>query len=131
MSTFDYTDIEAAAVSLISDFGRTVTLVQLDPGPTVVGKPWQGSTAPRTAPLSTKSVSAVFVEPHSLTQLGRECVSDDFVRRCTNVAIVATSSNLEPYNELLDSDGSRWKITTTATLKPGGVNLLAYVGLSR
>lgn len=131
MASFDYTDIEASALELIVSFGRSVTLVQLDPGPTVAGKPWQGSTAPRTAPLATKSVSAVFVEPHSLTQLGRECVSDDFVRRCTNVAIVATSSNLEPYNELLDSDGSRWKITTTATLKPGGVNLLAYIGLSR
>ncbi len=128
---FDYTEIEAAALSLVQDFGRIITLVELDPGPSTPSQPWLGSNAPRTSPLSTKSVSAVFVEPHSLTMLGRNAVSDDFLSRCTSVCIVATSSSLEKFSELLDSDGSRWKITAVQTLTPGPVTLLAYLGLKR
>lgn len=131
MAAFDYTDIEATALELCISFGRLVTLVQLDPGPSMVGKPWQGSNAPRTTPLSTKQLSAVFVEPHSLTALGRDAVSDDFLRRCTSIAICATSSSLEKFSELLDTDGSRWQITGVQTLTPGPATLLAYVGLKR
>jgi hypothetical protein len=130
-AAFDYTEIEATALELCIQFGRSVTLIELDPGPSTPSQPWLGSNVPRTAPLSTKVVSGVFVEPHSLTALGRNAVSDDFLSRCTSVCIVATSASLEKFSELLDTDGSRWKITAVQTLTPGPATLLAYVGLKR
>jgi hypothetical protein len=136
---FEYTELAADVLELITEFAsdattgtiREVTLLQLNAAPTNPAKPWLPGNV-RTAPVATKVVPAVFVDPSSLDALGREATRDDsWVARSTQVAIIATTESLEKYNEMVDTDGSRWKVTGVRMLKPGPINLLAYIGVSR
>ena len=131
MATIDYSEFADLALELCTEFGRTVTIVQLDSGSSNPAEPGYNSVDPRTAPLATKTLSAVFVDPSSLQELGRGADRPDWVARSSQIAIVASTENLEKYNELIDSDGARYKITGCKTLKPGPLALVAYLGVSR
>lgn len=128
---FDYTSIAATAKSLVAQFGRTVTFVELGDVPADPAKPYLGSASPRGAPKQTLALPAVFVEPSSLQALGRGDVSDDFLKRSTQIALVFSATALEPFDEIIDTDTSRWKIQDLSRLKPGAVDLLWFVGLKR
>lgn len=128
---FDYTDIAAFAVEMVAEYGRQVTFVELGDVPADAAKPWLGASAPRTSPASTLSVMAVFVEPASIDVLGKEATVQDFVKRSVKIALVATGVSMSPYDEVIDTDGSRWKIQGFSELTPGDTTLLYFVGLSR
>lgn len=129
---FDYTELVDTATELVAEFGRVVVLSQLNASPANPAQPWRGATDPRAAPPGTKTVSAVFVDPSSLDALGREALrNESWVARAHQVAIIATTENLEKYDEMSDTDGELFKIVGVKMLKPGPVNLLAYVGVAR
>lgn len=128
---FDYTEISETAVELVAEFGRQVTFVELGDTPADPTKPWRAASAPRSSPKRTLGLMAVLVEPASIDTLGRESAVVDFVKRSTQIAIVATSEDLEHYNEVHDEDGSVWRIQGSSELKPGSTRLLYFVGLSK
>ncbi len=129
---FDYSELAAFAIEMVAEYGRqsNVTFVELGDVPADANKPWLGAAAPRTA-VSSLGVRAVFLEPSSLDVLGSESVVQDFVKRSTQIALVATPSSLSPYEEVIDTDGSRWKVQGFSKLKPGDTTLLYFVGLAR
>lgn len=45
--------------------------------------------------------------------------------------MIAGDADLSEYNELIDSDSTRWRIEKVQTLKPGNVTLLHFVGVKR
>ena len=128
---FDYTEMAGISQTLIAEFGRTVTFVELGDVPANPAQPWLGAASPRGAPKQTLALKAVFVEPSSLNELGSQAVSEDFLKRCTQIALVYASVELAPFDEILDSDGSRWTIQVLSKLKPGGTLLLYFVGVAR
>jgi hypothetical protein len=131
MSTFNYTEILAVGQGIIIEFGRIVTFVELGNTPSDSNKPWLGTATTRSSPLSTFSTSAVFVEPSSLDQLGQEVITDDFVKRSQQILIVASTQEFRKFDEIIDTDGSRWKIQGISELKPGDSAVMHFIGVSR
>jgi hypothetical protein len=131
MSTFNYAEILAVGQGIIIEFGRIVTFVELGNTPTDSNKPWAGTSTLRSAPLSTFSTSVVFVEPSSLDQLGQEVITDDFVKRSQQILIVASTQEFRKFDEIIDTDGSRWKIQGISELKPGDSAVMHFIGVSR
>lgn len=129
MAEFDYSRIVAVAERQIARFGRTVTFVPLVNAPTDPSKPWKAATSPR-AVVGT-DIKAVFVEPSTLDALGRNDNTQDFVKRSTQIALVYSPLNLRTFNEVIDSDGSRWRIQGMSELKPANDHVLWFVGVSR
>lgn len=128
---FDYSELVTVAQSLIAEFGRSVTFVALSDTPANPATPWLGPTSPRGAPSRTLVLKSVFVEPSSLNALGNQAVSDDFLKRATQIALVYSSVELAEFDELLDSDSSRWQVQEIAKLKPGSTLLLFFVSVKR
>jgi len=128
---FDYSPVLNDAIEIVQEFGRNLTFVELGDTPADPLKPWRGAAAPRSSPKRTFTVPGVLVEPSTLDALGRDDAIQDFVAQSTQIAIVATTENLDDYNEVHDTDGSVWTIQGFSVLKPGPTQLLVYVGLSK
>jgi hypothetical protein len=128
---FDYSDFVDLADELITDFGRTVTFLRLNPGPADPTKPWNGGT-PRTSPLQTTSQRAVFVEPETMERFSRQSKNGDFSAMDQHmVCLVPGPDSFDGYNEILDTDGSRWRIKMVDTLKPGPTIVLSLLRVCR
>jgi hypothetical protein len=130
MSAIDYDTIATVVRTLLSENGRTVTLNKMDNVPSNSSKPWQGSTTARTA-VATLEVSAVFVEPSSLDTLGRDYVSPEFLKRSEQIAFISTDTRLDQFNEMVDSDSTRWRIVDMTELRPGSKSMLYFVGVKK
>jgi hypothetical protein len=130
MPAFDYSALAAKAQELVTRFGRAVTLRRLNVTPPDPAKPWRGPADARAGAF-TLTVSAVFVEPSSLQQLGLNADLVDWVAKSQNVAIVAAPQDLRDFSELLDTDSSVWRITGVSTLQPAADRLLHFVGVAR
>lgn len=128
---FNYSKTLASAQKRIERFGRLITLVQLDAGPTDPTKPWLGNSTPRASYLASLQVYAVFVEPESLERLGKQRQSNDFVKSAEQVAIIAHGSPLGQFDELIDTDGSSWVCHNIQELAPGEQAVLHYLRLQR
>jgi hypothetical protein len=128
---FDYQPLADLSAELVAEFGRIVTFRELGDVAGTPSQPWLGAANPRSSPKQTLDLSAVIVEPSSLNALGNDAVSDDFIKRSQQIAIVYSAVELAPFDEVLDTDGSIWKIALLSKLKPGGVLLLYFVGLTR
>lgn len=127
----DYTKLAATAQRLVENSGRDITLVEFNTTPADASKPWRGASDPRTTPDATLAVSGVFVEPSSATKLGMSTEVSDLLKRSSQIIIVASTADLKSYNEVIDSDSSRWKIVGMETLKPGDTTLLYFIGVQR
>ena len=127
---FDYNPIALEARALLTEFGRTVTFVQMNNVPDNTAQPWLGSSTARVA-VASLEVDAVFVEPSSLNTLGRQDVQLEFVERSEQIGLVSTDTDLHDFNEIIDTDGTRWKITGLSELKPGLKSMLYFVGVYR
>jgi len=109
-----------------------VSLIRLNTTPTDATKPWRGNVAPRTTPAARLDVFAVFVDPASVGRyLGSGRSVDTLFSSCEKVCMIAGDADLSEYNELIDSDSTRWRIEKVQTLKPGNVTLLHFVGVKR
>lgn len=131
MSTADYDKIYRSALKRTLKYGRAITLVQLDAGPTDSNQPWKGKTSVRTDPLATLTVNGVFVEPESLERLGKQRQSNDFVKSAEQVIIIVHDGPLGQYDEVIDKDLSRWTIHNLQELGPGDSILLHYLRVQR
>lgn len=132
MATFDYSEMAALSASLIEEFGRTATFIELGDVAANPAQPWLGAANPRGAPKQTLERFIVMVEPESSVELGQEYTAFDFLKRSQKIVLVYSETLLEPFDELLDNiDGSRWKIQGMSRLRPGSTDLLWFVGVSR
>ena len=132
MSTFDYDKTLRTGKRLVAKFGRSIILVQLNPGPADANQPWKGGAATRSDPLDSLTVNGVFVEPESLERLGKQAQSNEFIKSSEQVIIVASEFSLEHYDEVIDSlDGARYKVHNIQQLNPGDKVILHYLRVQR
>lgn len=123
-----------SAAAKIQAKGRQVTFIKVATTPSDTSAPWRGSDDPRTVPADSEQLFAVFV-PVAGSALGLRYTSEELVKRAEQVALVAPGSSftkdLEDFDEILDSDGSRWRIEFVETLKPADVAVMHSVGVRR
>lgn len=133
MSTFDYASIITIAQELLLEFGRSVTFIAFDATSSDVSQPWLGPTDPRATPSATLPLDAAFVEPDAADALGHTISLQDLIQRSEQILIVSPGAavDLSVYQEVIDSDASRWKIEGFEILKPGDDVVLSFVGLKR
>lgn len=130
MALFDYPELAAIALDLVTEAGREIQFVQLNSTPPNPARPWLTEADPRAAPQATLLAKAVPVEPDSQERLGKAQEQDDFAPKTQKLFIVASSVSLEGYTELID-EGVRYSITKMQELKPGAVILLHFVYAAR
>lgn len=127
---FDYSEVAATAQELVTEFGKAVTLRRLNATPPNPAEPWLPPVDPRVG-AATLAVSAVFVEPSSLQNLGGPNAQlVDWLKRAQQIAIIAHPDDLSSFSELVDG-ADVWRVVGVSTLNPGGTRLLHYVGVSR
>lgn len=126
MTAYDYGPIAAKAVELVAKFGSTVTLVNLGATAADPTKPWASVS---TSGKTTKTYSAVRLEPTSYAQLGLKIDTLDFLKQSSAVYIIATGDDLTGYHKLIDADGVTYSIMGLTQMKPGATTLLYYLGV--
>lgn len=129
--TFDYAAIAQTALELVTEFGKAITLRRLDTTPPDADMPWRGPVDPRATPAEELDVAAVMVEPSSLQTLGVNVKLIDWLPRAQQIAIIASTSDLSAFSELVDTDTSVWRCVGVSALNPAGTRLLHYVGVTR
>lgn len=128
---FDYTEFAELGDELVTEFGRSITLIELNTTNNVdASKTWR-APAPRTTPTSSLTTHGVFVEPSSAQKLGLSADATEMLKRCHQIIIISSTLDLKKYNEIIDTDGSVWRITGIEQLQPGGTTLLYYFGVNR
>ena len=126
----NYTKLAATALRLVENAGRAITLVKFHTTPGNASKPWLGATSPRGANATQLNTTGVFVEPSSATSLGMSTEISDLLKRSEQVIIVASTSDLSQYHEVIDNS-IRWKIEGMEKLAPGATTLLYFIGVKR
>ena len=127
----DYVKLAATAERLIRLNGREVTFFRLSQTPTDPDKPWKGNT-PRPDYIV---LPAVFVPPNTvrqfgLTSLGQGTEFVDLITFSEQIAIVFPEENdLREYTTL--HDVVDYNILGIQVLRPGPINMLAFVGVRR
>lgn len=128
----DYPHLLTIAQKLINNAGRIVTLTKLGstvPDPT---KPWRGPADPRSPVGSSATYKAAFLILSGHYKLGLTQTTMDLAKKSDATCLIASSDNLETYQELTDStDGRTYKILGSEGLKPGSLQLLWFLVLSR
>jgi hypothetical protein len=131
LMAFDYAPAIALATTQIADKGRSVTLRRLNVTPPDSAVPWRGAVDPRAVPDATLTVSAAFLQPSSQQRLGISAVLEDFVPRSMAICMVAHADDLKDYHELLEGNGTTWRIATYEQLGPGPARIIHYLGVAR
>ncbi len=131
MSTVNYNKTYLKARRRTAKYGRAITFVQLDGTPTNPSRPWLSNTDVRATPVATLETDGVFVEPESLERLGKQRQANEFVESAEQVIIVAHNGSLGHFDEVIDSDGSQWKIANKQELAPGDSKIIHYVRVQR
>lgn len=138
---FDYGEVAATAQELVTEFGRSVTLRRLNALPPDPAQPWVPAADPREPAefvpggseqtFAELAVTAVFVEPSSLAQLGGPNAQlVDWVKRAQQVGIIAHPDDISTFSELVDG-ADVWRVVGCSTLNPGGTRLLHFLGCAR
>ncbi len=126
----EYDAFAALANRLILKKGRKITLRQLSAVATDPTKPWKGTGAP-TAAGTLLNVPAVFL-PASGSGLGKDIVSEELLKKVTQVALIPPlQEGLDVMHEIVDTDGTIWKIDWAQVLKPATQTVLYVFGLTR
>lgn len=128
---FDYEPLVTDVRELLDSFGRTATFNKLNNVPPDSATPWRSTDNPRNEIVESLSVSIVPVEPSALDDLGRDDMTQDFIKRSQQILFVSTDTDLRQFDEMVDSDGSRWRITYLTELRPGSRSMLYFVGISK
>lgn len=121
---------------LVAARGRDATFLKYDRAAADPNKPWRGALDPRAVPDATASVPSVFVPPTGTATLGFAAVSEELLKRVTQICIAAPGSavtdNLEEFDGVLDPvDNTRYKIEFVRVLRPADVRIVYFVGLSQ
>ena len=128
----EYADFISTAQELITEFGRSITLVQFDGIPATPAQPWKGATDPRAAPTASLILDAVFVEPASAVKLGLAAESSDLIKRSEQILMVSpgADADVQIYHEVIDNH-ENWKIQGVTILRPGAEVVLAFIGVKQ
>ncbi len=128
----DFAALTVTAQRLISENGRSITLVSFDDTLQNPSRPWLGPADPRATPASTLVVDAVFVPPSGAAALGLSLQTVDLLKNAEQVAIISPGVDvgLEPFQEIIDGT-TRWKIMMTEVLRPASQTVLAFLGVVR
>ncbi len=128
----DFVGLTATAQRLISENGRSVTLLQFDSDPADADQPWDGAADIRTDPDDTLTLDAVFVSPSGAPSLGFIAVTSDLIKLAEQIIIISpgASRDVTGFQEV-DDGGTNWKITAVEVLRPAADVVLAYMGLKR
>jgi hypothetical protein len=131
----DFTAIANLANTILADLpGRSVTVIKLDDSVDDAAKPWRGASDARSTPAASSTQTAVFVPPTG-SGLGSLVQQEELIKRSEQIMLIApgaaSSDDLSDFDEVIDTDGSRWKITFTEVLAPSDVTLLYAIGVRR
>lgn len=129
----DFNALANTAQRLISQNGRIVTFRKLGTAAGDPEMPWRGPEDARVPVAQSLPVPMAFVSPAGGGgQLGLSMELDGLVRRSQQTGFVAgTDVNPIDFDEVVDTDGSVWKIESVARLQPAGQVLLYAVGLNQ
>ena len=133
----NYDRTVAMAERLIIKYGRKVSGVIFTKTPDDTNERWKGTADIRDSTGNvTEPFSAVFTQPTGENKLGKSTVSEDLKKRSEQILIVSPgiatiTSDLAKLDEIIDTDGSKWRVEGIETLKPGNVILLYYIGVKR
>lgn len=128
MADYDYSRAVATATRQINKYGRLVSF-------RTVGKVVDAANplaGPVDNPTNTTAVKGVFVELSSLSTLGISKRAAELMKTSEQVLMLAPSAiDYEKQTQMIEADGSVWKIDMTDKLMPGPVPVLYYIGVSR
>lgn len=131
----DYVKLAAKAQTLITQSGRTVTLVKPATAPADPTQPWNGPTDPAVGEI-TLEVPGVQLLPNAVRIFGLAALGDanEFRGLITYSELVYIvfqgEENLESYTFVRD-DGVDFQIEATQALKPANTTLLGFIGVRR
>jgi hypothetical protein len=128
----DYTRIRAKAKSLVEKYGRLVNFYRLEAGDPADAQPWKRN-------LSTKvefSRVGVFVPPGAvrifgLTALGDASMTEGVLERVAQICIFAPDGLDVKSITHAEDRGETFGVLATQTLRPGEIDLLAFLWLER
>jgi hypothetical protein len=122
---FDYLELSQTAVDLLSEFGKSVTLVAQSTSAADPQKPWRGNDAAEKETIVFGVIIPIKesgVEPQTMLQ-----------RDATAVCYVASQGNGEVRgNHFLDESlDTRWRILDIVTYAPGPTPLMHVLFIAR
>lgn len=129
----DYVKLSATATRLLMKNGRTINLIRKDQTAADPAKPWDGTGVADTL----TPIKAIFVPPNTvrqfgLTALGHGTEFEDLIARSEQIAIVNPKVlELRDYIKVQEADFTEWGIIGLQVLKPGDIQLLAFIGIRR
>lgn len=128
----NYVKLQATALRLITENGRTITLGRKSRNPADASEPWNGPTGADT----TLSISGVFVPPSSVREFGLPALGEgteyqDLLRFSQQIIIVAPEDeDIRDYEYVTDRS-ENWGIVGTQVLRPGDLIMLGFIGVRR
>lgn len=114
----DYAALRTLAQRLISESGRTLTLVKRDLTPTNGSKPWRGSSSDIDDATET-SVIGVFVPGEDNIQEAGQSNR----RKLNRFYVAGQATDLTDYHQIKDGTNI-WRIVKNTVLQPGDTTLL-------
>lgn len=131
----DAARLQTVCDRLISESGRTVTLIKLNRGVDDSNKPWDGRAQPRATPADTQTVKAVFLDTISSRYLGKLVQIQDNISGEQQFCMISTKSmagkNFRDFDELKESTGTLWAIKAHNILHPGLVEFFGALTLEK
>jgi hypothetical protein len=121
-----HAEMAETADELVEEFGREVTLVRLAET-SAPGQPWEPAGDPRTPAAETLATVGVMVEPDSNLRLGAQDLLHDHHRKGGKIFIVSHRQDISLFTELIDDDGTHWKVVRRDLLRPGPVRLISFL----
>lgn len=112
---FDYTGLAGTATTLITKFGRDVTLTKKGASSSTPGKPWLGGTATDTPSSTVKAAFAVNADVFK---------DDTRVRAADKVCLIDGAVEPEEGDKVVDG-GRTFEVIAVAAIQPGDT-ALAY-----
>lgn len=128
----DYGPVQAKAKALVEKYGRPITLSWLDRGDPADPQPWKRESSTK---ISYSRVG-VFVPPgavriFNLTALGDASMAEDVREKVAQICIFAPEGlNVKEITHAEDR-GEVYGVLATQTLRPGDIDLLAFLWLER
>jgi len=135
VASFDYAEIQATVLNLLTEFGSDFTFLGFDPTLADNTKPWNGPSDARAgAGAASTTQIAVLVPPSGLGKLGQSFMVEDLEKRPEQILVVAgvDGVDLSNYNEVDNGSLGPLKIVAIQKLIPdGSTNILWFIGVKR
>ena len=120
----DYANLKAIADTLISENGRSMSLVKKDlTHPANVAKPWRANLTTDQITITVTGVFAEFTEEDQPPSLDRKSTRTVLVSATSVEALAPADVNIEDYHTLLDG-GVEFRIVKAEPLEPGDTRIL-------